>query len=91
MGDLPFNVHETPIYGHQMGPHFSSDVRPLRDQLDNRRVAPLPDNSATKEYSHSRMRESYEQAQRWAVEDSYARMGERMRADKEAQLVDIYV
>lgn len=29
--------------------------------------------------------------QRWAIEDSYNRMGERVRKDKEAQLVDIYV
>jgi len=37
------------------------------------------------------MTESYEQMQRWAAEESYNRMGERMRRDKEAQLVDIYV
>ena len=91
MGNLPFNIHETAIYGHQVGPHFSSDVRPLRDQLDDSRVAPLSKGDAAQEYSHSRMKESYEQAQRWAIEESYNRMGERMRAGKEAQLVDIYV
>ena len=91
MGNMPFNVHENAIFGHPMGPHFSHNGSPLPSKRDVRNVAPPSPNEAAQEYSHSRMRQSYEQMQRWAVEDSYNRMGERMRREKEGQLVDIYV
>jgi len=91
MGNMPFNIHENAIFGHPQGPHFSHNGPPLPNKRDVRNVAPTSPNEAAKEYSHSRMRQSYEQMQRWAVEDSYNRMGERMRREKEGQLVDIYV
>ena len=82
MGDMPFNIHENAIYGHPLGPHFSDNVRPLRHQLDRSDVASATANDALQEYSRTRMKESYEQMQRWAAEESYNRMGERMRKDK---------
>ena len=91
MVNMPFDIHENAIFGNPLSPHFSYNEQSLRDKLDNRRVAPLSNNNAAQDYSQSRMRQSYEQIQRWAAEESYNRMGERMRMDKEAQLVDIYV
>jgi len=91
MGEMPFNIHENAIFGHPMGPHFAHHGRPLRDKPDIRNVAPAPSSDTLEDYSRTRMTESYEQMQRWAAEESYNRMGERMRRDKEAQLVDIYV
>ncbi len=85
MGDMPFNIHENAIYGHPLGPHFSDNVRPLRHQLDRSDVA------SVEEVSQSRMRAAYDDTQRIVQEESYARMNERMRADKEAQLVDIWL
>ena len=85
MGDMPFNIHKNAIYGHPLGPHFSDNVRSLRHQLDRSDVA------SVKEVSQSRMRTAYEEIQRIVQEDSYARMNERIRADKEAQLVDIWL
>ena len=85
MGDMPFNIHENAIYGHLLGPHFSGNVRPLRHQIDRSDVASVG------EVSQSRMRAVYEETQRIVQEESYARMYKRMRADKEAQLVDIWV
>lgn len=91
MGDMPFNIHENAIFGHPLSQNFSANVAPIRDPRNNSRVASVPDNHSAKDHSHSRMRKSFEQMKRWAIEDSYNRMGERMRRDKEAQLVDIYV
>lgn len=91
MGEMPFNIHENAIFGHPQGPHFSHNGPPLPNKRDLRIVAPTSPNDALREYSRTRMKEAYEQMQRWAVEDSYNRMGERMRTEKEAQLVDIYV
>jgi len=91
MGNMPFDIHENAVFGHPLSQNFSANVAPIPNQRDNSRVAPVPDNHSAKDHSHSRMRESFEQMQRWAIEDSYNRMGERVRRDKEAQLVDIYV
>jgi len=91
MGNMPFDIHENAVFGNPLSPYFSYNEQSLRDKLDNRRVAPLSNNNPAQDYSQSRMRQSYEQIQRWAAEESYNRMGERMRMDKEAQLVDIYV
>ena len=85
MGDMPFNIHENAIYGHPLGLHFSDNVRSLRHQLDRSDVA------SVKEVSQSRMRTAYVETQRIVQEDSYARMNERIRADQEAQLVDIWI
>lgn len=91
MGKMPFSIYENAIFGHPQGPHFSHHGRPLRNKLDVRNVAPATASNTLEDYSRTRMRKSYEQMQRWAAEESYNRMGERMRSEKEAQLVDIYV
>ena len=85
MGDMPFNIHENAIYGHPHGPHFSDNVRSLRHQPDRGYLA------SAEEVSQSRMRAAYDEAQRIVQEESFARMNERLRADKEAHLVDIWV
>ena len=85
MGELPFDIHENAIFGHPIGPHFSDYVRPLRHKLDRSDVA------SVEKLSQSRMRAAYDETQRIVQEESYARMNERMRTDREAQLVDIWV
>jgi hypothetical protein len=91
MGNMPFNVYENSIFGHPIGPNFAPHGRPLRDKPNLRNVASKPPSDTLEDYSRTRMKESYEQMQRWATEESYNRMGERVRRDKEAQMVDIYV
>ena len=76
MGDMPFNIHENAIYGHPLGPHFSDNVRSLHHQPDRGYLA------SAEEVSQSRMRAAYDETQRIVQEESYARMNERMRADK---------
>ena len=51
----------------------------------------MGDTTSVKKISQSRMRAAYDETQRIVQEESYARMNERMRTDKEAQLVDIWV
>ena len=46
---------------------------------------------SVEEVSQSRMRAAYDETQRIVQEESYARMNERMWADKEAHLVDIWI
>ena len=51
----------------------------------------IGDTASVEKLSQSRMRAAYDETQRIVQEESYARMNERMRTDKEAQLVDIWV
>ena len=51
----------------------------------------IGDMASVEKLSQSRMRAAYDETQRIVQEESYARMNERMRTDKEAQLVDIWV
>ena len=85
MGDMPFNIHENAIYGHPLGPHFSDNVRSLRHQPDR------SDMASVEEVSQSRIRAAYDKTQRIVQEESYARMNERMWAEKQGQLLDIWV
>ena len=83
--DMPFKIRENANYGHPLGPYFSDNVRSLHHPPDR------GDMASVEEVSQSRMTAAYDDTQRIVQEESYARMDERMRADKEAQLVDIWI
>ena len=77
MNEIPFNM-----FGYPIGPSY------LPAEPTNVGISQL---ELDREYSHSRQREAYLEAHRIIVEESYNRMGERMRNDKQGRLVDIYV
>ena len=82
---MPLNINRNAIYGPPVGLRIPNSVRPLCHQLDSIDVA------LVEKVSQSRMTAAYEETQRIVREEPYARMNERMQADKEAQLVDIWI
>ena len=82
---MPLNINRNAIYRPPVGLRIPNSVRPLFHQLDS------IDMASVEEVSQSRMRAAYDDTQRIVQEDSYARMNERIRADQEAQLVDIWI